>query len=57
MIAFIQTDTPPQLTIEQVEANRLLRVRDTALAERRKRDDTDGARRRDRQTVSDSELI
>ena len=42
--------------IPETEANRFERIRKAA-AERHKKSDTDGARRRERQTVEDNRLL
>ena len=55
MITFVpKTDVPPAL--EETEENRFERIRKAA-AERRRKSDTDGTRRRARQTAEDNRLI
>jgi hypothetical protein len=49
-----KTDVPPAL--EKIEENRFERIRKIAV-ERRRKSDTDGARRRARQTVEDKRLL
>ena len=54
MIAFVQkTDVPPVL--DETEENRFERIRKAA-AERHRKSDTDGTRRRARQTAEDNRL-
>ena len=54
MITFVpKTDVPPAL--EETEENRFERIRKAA--ERHRKSDTDGTRRRARQTVEDNRLI
>ena len=55
MITFVpKTDVPPAL--EETEENRFERIRKAA-AERHRKSDTDGTRRRARQTAEDNRLI
>lgn len=55
MISFVKkTDTPP--TNREVEENRFEQIRKDA-AERHRKADTDGTRRRARQTAEDNRLI
>jgi hypothetical protein len=55
MISFVKnTDTPP--TSREVEDNRFEQIREEA-AERHRKADTDGTRRRARQTAEDNRLI
>ena len=49
-----KTDTPP--TAKEVEDNRFEQIRKQA-ADRHKKSDTDGARRRDRQTAETNRLV
>ncbi|PWK61964.1 hypothetical protein C8K44_12928 [Aminobacter sp. AP02] len=55
MIAFAKK-THPQQTSKQVEDNRFEQIRKAA-AERHRKADTDGTRRRDRQKAEDNRLI
>lgn len=55
MITFVKK-TEPQPLAKEAEGNRFEQIRKTA-AERHKKSDTDGKRRRARQTAEDNRLI